>query len=227
MRNVRELEHTIERAVILPRGEHITPEELPPTIRAIKGESEEGLPLETPVPVGLTLKEVERELIRQTLAHTGSKPYPSPGRRTPCGPDFRCATRVPRPFATCLLEVLGRSGVTLCLRGENFDNLRRLTWHAAGDSSVDVLERHFRQRPRRGEATPALLRRRSGDPASGRRGTTEPRDRRINRAGLRRFPRSSGCECPAERSKPVNRARRPEPAVRHPAGRRLRAGRRA
>jgi two-component system response regulator HydG len=69
--NVRELEHTIERGVILTRGEHITPAELPPTICALSGESEEGMPLETTLPVGLTLKEVERELIRQTLEHTG------------------------------------------------------------------------------------------------------------------------------------------------------------
>jgi two-component system, NtrC family, response regulator HydG len=69
--NVRELEHAIERAVILARGEHVTPEELPPTIRAIMGESEGTAPPETAVPVGMTLKEVERELIRKTLERTG------------------------------------------------------------------------------------------------------------------------------------------------------------
>jgi two-component system response regulator HydG len=69
--NVRELEHTIERAVILVRGEHITPEELPLTLRAAAGDSGDITPQEPPVPVGLTLKEVERELIRKTLEHTG------------------------------------------------------------------------------------------------------------------------------------------------------------
>jgi two-component system response regulator HydG len=69
--NVRELEHTIERAVILTRGEYITPEELPPTIRALSGDPDAITPQEPPVPVGLTLKEVERELIRKTIEHTG------------------------------------------------------------------------------------------------------------------------------------------------------------
>jgi two-component system response regulator HydG len=69
--NVRELEHTIERAVILTRGEYITPEELPPTIRALSSDPDAITPQEPPVPVGITLKEVERELIRKTLEHTG------------------------------------------------------------------------------------------------------------------------------------------------------------
>jgi two-component system response regulator HydG len=69
--NVRELEHTIERAVILARGEHITPEELPPTIRAIGGDPTDTTPQEPPLPVGLSLKDVERQLIRRTLEHTG------------------------------------------------------------------------------------------------------------------------------------------------------------
>jgi two-component system, NtrC family, response regulator HydG len=69
--NVRELEHTIERAVILTRGERITPEELPPTVRALGRDADSIAPQEPPVPVGLTLKEVERELICKTLEHTG------------------------------------------------------------------------------------------------------------------------------------------------------------
>jgi two-component system response regulator HydG len=68
--NVRELEHAIERAVILARGEHLTPEEWPPTIRAA-GQAEDSACHQPPVPVGLTLKEVERELIRKTLERTG------------------------------------------------------------------------------------------------------------------------------------------------------------
>jgi two-component system, NtrC family, response regulator HydG len=69
--NVRELEHAIERAVILARGEHITPEELPPTLRALGGDPEGTTPQEPPLPVGLSLKEMERELIRKTLEYTG------------------------------------------------------------------------------------------------------------------------------------------------------------
>jgi two-component system response regulator HydG len=69
--NVRELEHAIERAVILARGEHLTPEELPPNTRAAGGDLEDTTLQEPSVPVGLTLKEVERELIRKTLERTG------------------------------------------------------------------------------------------------------------------------------------------------------------
>jgi two-component system response regulator HydG len=69
--NVRELEHMIERAVILARGEHITPEELPPNIQAVSGAVEGSANQERPLPVGLTLKEVERELICKTLERTG------------------------------------------------------------------------------------------------------------------------------------------------------------
>jgi two-component system response regulator HydG len=69
--NVRELEHTLERAVILARGEHLTPEEFPPSLRALAGPAEDIPSHEPAVPVGLSLKEVERELIRKTLEHTG------------------------------------------------------------------------------------------------------------------------------------------------------------
>jgi two-component system response regulator HydG len=68
--NVRELEHALERAVILARGEHLTPEEWPPTIRAIGGDPMDTTPQDPPLPVGQSLKDVERELIRRTLEHT-------------------------------------------------------------------------------------------------------------------------------------------------------------
>ncbi|HXF07472.1 MAG TPA: sigma-54 dependent transcriptional regulator [Candidatus Acidoferrales bacterium] len=69
--NVRELEHTIERAVILARGEYLTPEELPPNLQALAGEAEHTVSQGPAMGVGLTLKEVERELIRKTLKHLG------------------------------------------------------------------------------------------------------------------------------------------------------------
>ncbi|MCX8126817.1 MAG: sigma-54 dependent transcriptional regulator, partial [Dehalococcoidia bacterium] len=59
--NVRELENAVERAVILARGEYITPEELPgigttPVVASLAGKS---------------LREVERECIISTLRQTG------------------------------------------------------------------------------------------------------------------------------------------------------------
>ncbi len=63
--NVRELENVVERAVIMARGEHIQPEDLPANLRP--GESDE--------PIGVTpgrpLSEVEKEAIIKTLELTG------------------------------------------------------------------------------------------------------------------------------------------------------------
>ncbi len=65
--NIRELENTIERGVILCQGEQITPRELPPQmvppefVQAQTG----------PAATGLTLKDLEREAIRATLEQTG------------------------------------------------------------------------------------------------------------------------------------------------------------
>jgi two-component system response regulator HydG len=63
--NVRELENCMERAVILCLGEEITPADLPERLRPERGDE--------PVPAmaGRSLKEMERELIRATLAETG------------------------------------------------------------------------------------------------------------------------------------------------------------
>ncbi|MBU0945229.1 MAG: sigma-54 dependent transcriptional regulator [Proteobacteria bacterium] len=61
--NIRELENTVERAVILCPGEQITVRELPSQLLA------EGGGAETPhVTTPLTLREMEREMIRATLA---------------------------------------------------------------------------------------------------------------------------------------------------------------
>ncbi len=65
--NIRELENTMERAVILCLGEQITPRELLAAFRP-DGEKETG---SRPEPAGLTLREVERETIRATLKQTG------------------------------------------------------------------------------------------------------------------------------------------------------------
>ncbi|SHO46725.1 sigma-54-dependent transcriptional regulator [Desulfopila aestuarii] len=66
--NIRELENTIERAVILCMGEQITPHELPPQFfsdatipqRTLDGRSE------------FTLRDLEREAIKATLSQTGN-----------------------------------------------------------------------------------------------------------------------------------------------------------
>ncbi|GAW28331.1 sigma-54 dependent transcriptional regulator [Carboxydocella sp. ULO1] len=67
--NIRELENTIERAVILCTGHEITPENLP---REISGDKQRvaGVLLDFP-PEGINLEEVERELIRLALVRSG------------------------------------------------------------------------------------------------------------------------------------------------------------
>jgi two-component system response regulator HydG len=62
--NIRELENTIERSVILCREEFIAPQHLPAQIQAISGD----LPTESPdIEGGFTLKEMEKQLIISTL----------------------------------------------------------------------------------------------------------------------------------------------------------------
>ncbi len=65
--NIRELENTIERAVILCLGEQISPHELPPhllaeDVRTVKGKDTE---------VAVTLRDIERLMIKSTLVSTG------------------------------------------------------------------------------------------------------------------------------------------------------------
>lgn len=68
--NIRELENCIERAVVLCLGEEITPRELPPQITPM-----EILPQKTqkqaPTGSGPTLRDMEREMIWNTLEETG------------------------------------------------------------------------------------------------------------------------------------------------------------
>ncbi len=61
--NIRELENTVERAVILCPGEQITTRELPPQLLP-QGTAISQEPTETPI----TLRDMEREMIRATLA---------------------------------------------------------------------------------------------------------------------------------------------------------------
>jgi two-component system response regulator HydG len=66
--NVRELENIIERAVIMARGEMITPLEFPVDLQDLDVEIKESRIDLTP---GRSLKEVEKVLILRTLEETG------------------------------------------------------------------------------------------------------------------------------------------------------------
>jgi DNA-binding NtrC family response regulator len=67
--NIRELENTIERAVILCLGEQITPHELPPQFFSEQIRS--GDKSLSATREGFTLRDMEREVIRTTLDKTG------------------------------------------------------------------------------------------------------------------------------------------------------------
>jgi two-component system response regulator HydG len=65
--NIRELENVIERAILLCRSEYISPKDLPPPLQ---GEEVGEQPIIS-IPPGMTLEQVEREAIIQTLEETG------------------------------------------------------------------------------------------------------------------------------------------------------------
>jgi two-component system response regulator HydG len=69
--NVRELLHAVERAVILCRGDTVGVGDLPEAIRAQPGEhAPQGAPPALVVPLGTTMEEIERLVIRETLRQT-------------------------------------------------------------------------------------------------------------------------------------------------------------
>jgi DNA-binding NtrC family response regulator len=68
--NIRELENTIERAVILCLGEQITPRELPPQF--FSEEIRAGAAKLTSSSNDFTLRDMEREVIKATLDKTGN-----------------------------------------------------------------------------------------------------------------------------------------------------------
>ena len=59
--NIRELRNCVESAVVMSRGPTITEADLPPTVRATAGEGV------ITIPIGATLEEAERIIIRDTL----------------------------------------------------------------------------------------------------------------------------------------------------------------
>ena len=64
--NVRELRNCIEEMVVVSTGDHLTVEDIPERIRRTKTPQDRLAGL-----VGVSLKEVEKELIRNTLASVG------------------------------------------------------------------------------------------------------------------------------------------------------------
>jgi len=70
--NVRELMHAVERAVILTRGEAVEAGDLPEAVRAAvgAGSSPASGSATISVPLGTTMDEIERLVIRRTLEHT-------------------------------------------------------------------------------------------------------------------------------------------------------------
>ncbi len=65
--NIRELENVIERAILLCRSEYLSPKDLP---LPLQGEEVRAQSIIT-IPTGMTLEELEKEAIIQTLEDTG------------------------------------------------------------------------------------------------------------------------------------------------------------
>jgi two-component system response regulator HydG len=73
-RNVRQLENAIERAVVLTRGDLITPGDLPPEIQKAAGPAElKSVLLDEKtlsIPLGTPLEAIEKRVIEETLRHS-------------------------------------------------------------------------------------------------------------------------------------------------------------
>jgi DNA-binding NtrC family response regulator len=63
--NVRELQNCIESSVVMARGKLISADDLPPTLQALRGKTDEGW---IRIPLGTPLEEAEKIIIRDTLA---------------------------------------------------------------------------------------------------------------------------------------------------------------
>ncbi|MBI4529086.1 MAG: sigma-54-dependent Fis family transcriptional regulator [Deltaproteobacteria bacterium] len=68
--NVRELKNVIQRAVLMAKGEELTPDLLPLRIRAASSVKTNAAAQQFPIHAGMTLDAVEREFILMTLALT-------------------------------------------------------------------------------------------------------------------------------------------------------------
>jgi len=69
--NVRELKNVIQRAVLMTKGEELTPDLIPTRIRDAAESREHSASPQNPIHPGMTLKDVEKEFITMTLAATG------------------------------------------------------------------------------------------------------------------------------------------------------------
>jgi two-component system response regulator HydG len=73
-RNVRQLENAIERAVVLTRGDLITPGDLPPEVQKAAGPAElKSVLLDEKtlsIPLGTPLEAIEKRVIEETLRHS-------------------------------------------------------------------------------------------------------------------------------------------------------------
>jgi two-component system NtrC family response regulator len=67
---VRELKNVIQRAVLMAKGEELSPEALPLRIRASSSAELNGAGRDFPIHAGMTLDAVEREFVLMTLALT-------------------------------------------------------------------------------------------------------------------------------------------------------------
>jgi two-component system NtrC family response regulator/two-component system response regulator HydG len=65
--NVRELENAVERAVVLCTGEHLTADDLPPTLRGARPRTDRGVGSAGGLIPGASLYDIEREAILRTL----------------------------------------------------------------------------------------------------------------------------------------------------------------
>ncbi len=65
--NVRELKNVIQRAVLLTKGEELTPDLLPARIRELEGTLTMENPTQFPIQLGMSLAQVEKEFIKMTL----------------------------------------------------------------------------------------------------------------------------------------------------------------
>jgi two-component system response regulator HydG len=67
--NVRELEHAIERAVVLSRGELVDVGDLPDVVQTAEPGAPAGASPSLVIPMGTSMEEIERLVIRETLRH--------------------------------------------------------------------------------------------------------------------------------------------------------------
>ena len=66
--NVRELKNVIQRAVLLTKNSELTPGVLPARIRELKNTEDNDHSRYSPIQIGMTLSDVEKEFIKVTLA---------------------------------------------------------------------------------------------------------------------------------------------------------------